>query len=55
MAAVSVIADQPTIFATNVVAEPMLDQQAAISDKYTAAWRVSPIYPNRRHSAARQR
>ena len=29
--AVSVIADEPTIFATNVVAEPMLDQQAAIT------------------------
>ena len=29
--AVSVIADEPTIFATNVVAEPMLEQQAAIT------------------------
>ena len=29
--AVSVIADEPTVFATNVVAEPMLEQQAAIT------------------------
>ena len=28
---VSVIADEPTVFATNVVAEPMLEQQAAIT------------------------
>ena len=29
--AVSVIADEPTVFATNVVAEPMLEQQAALT------------------------
>ena len=29
--AVSVIADEPTTFATNVVAEPMLEQQAALT------------------------
>ena len=31
MEAVSVIADEPTVFATNVVAEPSLEQQAAIT------------------------
>ena len=33
--AVSVIADEPTVFATNVVAEPILEQQAAITSVVT--------------------